>query len=146
MKIIFLKDIPKVGRKYEVKDVADGYGRHLISSKLAEVATPTSLLRVEKLQLRTVSEQKMHEELLKKNLETIQGTKVTLARKANEKGHLFASIHKDEVLKELQKETRIELPGEYMLLEKPIKELGVHDVSVVVGKHSAVFQVVVESL
>ena len=43
MKIIFLKDVPRIAKKYDVKDVADGHGRHLIMQKVAELATKEAL-------------------------------------------------------------------------------------------------------
>ena len=46
MKIILLQDVPKVGKKWEVKNVADGFAQNaLIPKKLAEVATPSALAR-----------------------------------------------------------------------------------------------------
>lgn len=146
MKIIFLKDVPRIGRKYEVKEVADGYGRHLLSSKCAEIATKDSMARVEKKMLVDAAQKKVHEDLLLKNLEALNGTTVTLSRKSNAKGHLFASIHKAEILEELKRVTRLDMHPDYVVLEKPIKELGMHEVPVTIGKHKASFKVVVEAL
>lgn len=146
MKIIFLKEVPRVGRKYEVKEVAPGYGRHLLASKLAELATKDSLARIEKKMLVDATQKKVHEDLLLKNLEALNGTTITLARKSNAKGHLFASIHKSEILEELKRATRLEMHPDYILLDKPIKELGTREVSVTIGKHHATFRVVVEAL
>lgn len=40
MKIILLKDVPKVGERGEIKNVSDGYARNfLFPQKFAEVAT-----------------------------------------------------------------------------------------------------------
>ena len=48
MKVILQKDVPKIGRKYEVKDVPDGYAQNfLLPRKLALRATPDSLRRLE---------------------------------------------------------------------------------------------------
>ena len=41
MKIILLKDVPKVGRRGEVKNVSEGFGRnYLLKKGFAQIATP----------------------------------------------------------------------------------------------------------
>ena len=146
MKIIFLKDIPKVGKKYEVKEVADGYGRHMVLQGLAEPATKETLARIEKKMLTDASQKKVHEELLLKTLESLGGATVTLRGKANAKGHLFASIHKEEILAELKRTTRLDMHPDYVVLERPLKELGTYQIPINIAKHRAVFTVVVEAL
>ncbi|MBI3634328.1 MAG: 50S ribosomal protein L9 [Candidatus Yonathbacteria bacterium] len=144
MKIIFLKDVPRIGKKYEVKEVADGYGRHLVLSRVAEIATPQAVASVEKKKIIDATQKKVHEELLIKTLESLDDTVITIFGKANEKGHLFASIHKDDILKELKRSTHIDMHPDYLILDKPLKELGSFKIPVVINKHRAVFTVVVE--
>ncbi|MFZ2832277.1 MAG: bL9 family ribosomal protein, partial [Minisyncoccia bacterium] len=60
MKIIFLKDVPRVGKKYEVKDVADGYGRHLVTQKIAEPATKESIARIQNKMATDATMKKVH--------------------------------------------------------------------------------------
>lgn len=146
MKIVFLKDVPRVGKKYEVKEVADGYGRHLLVNKTAELATKDSLARIEKRMLIDATQKKVHEDLLLKNLEVLSKTTLTLARKSNNKGHLFASIHKGEILDELKRMAHLEMHPDYIVLEKPIKELGTHEIAVVIGKRQGSFRVIVNAL
>lgn len=144
MKIVFLKDVPRVGKKYEVKEVADGYGRHLLLNKTADLATKDSLARIEKKMLTDAVQKKVHEDLLLKNIEALNGVTVTFVRKSSAKGHLFASIHKAEILEELKRATRLDMHPDYVMLEKPIKELGIHKISVIIGKHKVTFNVSVE--
>jgi len=145
MKIIFLKDVPRIAKKYDIKDVADGHGRHLIMQKVAELATKEAITRIETKKLADVSQKKMNEELLKKTLAALDGASLTFFGKANEKGHLFASIHREEVLVELKRALRIELHPDYLVLDKPLKELGEFQIPVVVGKTRAVLTVNVQA-
>ena len=47
MKVILLKDIKGVGRRGDVKEVADGYGRNfLIANKNAQLASPENLAKL----------------------------------------------------------------------------------------------------
>ena len=144
MKILFLKDIPRIGKKYETKEVADGYGRHLVTQKLAEIATPAALAQLEKKIMTDATLKKVHTDLLMKNLEDLSGATVTLHGKANEKGHLFASIHKEEVLAELKRATHLDMNPDYVILDRPIKETGTYEIPVVIEKHRVTFTVVVE--
>jgi len=146
MKIIFLKDIPRTGKKYEVKEVADGYGRHLVVQKLAEPATKEVLARVQGKMATDATMKKVHTELLMKNLEALSGAKITLKGKANEKGHLFASIHKEEVLAELKRSAHLDMHPDYVILDRPLKELGTYEIPVVIEKNRVTFTVMVESI
>ncbi len=146
MKIIFLKDIPRIGKKHEVKDVADGYGKHLVASGSAELGTPVNIARIKTKMVNDAVHKQVHQDLLLKTLDALNSASITLKGKANEKGHLFASIHKSEILAELKRSTRLEMNPDYVLLEKPIKEVGTFEIPVTVGNNRAVFKVVVEAL
>lgn len=145
MKIIFLKDVPRIGRKYEIKEVADGYGRHLVAQKVAEIATQETLSRIEEKKIAQDHKKKETEKVLNKALAILHGAILTLRGKANEKGHLFASIHKEEVLAEIKSAYHIDLDPGHLLLEKPLKELGTFEVPVVIGEGRAVLKVIIES-
>lgn len=146
MKIIFLKDIPRIGKKYETKEVADGYGRHLVVQKLAEPATKETVARIQSKMATDATMKKVHTELLMKNLESLSGAKITLKGKANEKGHLFASIHKDEVLAELKRSAHLDMNPDYVILNRPLKELGTYEIPVVIEKNRVTFTVVVDGI
>jgi len=140
MKVILLKDVPKVGRKYEIKNVADGYGRNfLIGRGLATLATPESEKRMVEKKNLAEAERVVNEDLLEKNLEGVSAARVLFVRKANEEGHLFAGIKKEEIVAELKKQAHIELAEEYIVLDHPIKELGEHKIAVSVRGKSAEF-------
>lgn len=145
MKVILLSDVRKVGKKLEVKDVADGYALNfLIPQGLAEVATPGAQKRADAIRENALRHKKVQEELLLKNLESVNGKSVTLSREANEKGHLFKGVHKEEIAAEIEKETRITLHPDYIGLEKPLKEVGEHEIEVKVQDKIAKVKVVIE--
>lgn len=146
MKIIFTKDVARTGRRYEIKEVANGYGRHLVSSGVAEIATPETVARIERKRSTDTTQKKVHADLLLKNLSDINGTTITLRGKANEKGHLFASIHKEEIIAELKRTTRLDMDPSFIMLDKPLKETGTHALPIVVDGHEATLTVIVEAL
>ena len=146
MRIIFLKDVPRVGKKHEIKDVADGYGKHLVAQKVAELATKEAITSLEKRMAASATMKKVHSELLMKNLEALAGTSITLRGKTNDKGHLCASIHFDEILAELKRATHIDMNPDYVVLERPLKEVGTYKIPVVIEKNRVEFEVVVEGV
>jgi large subunit ribosomal protein L9 len=140
MKVILNADVAKLGKKYEVKNVADGYALNtLIPNGLVEVATPSSLKALETKKAAVQASQARTEEVIMKNLKTIHGKVFEMAEKVNEKGHLFAAIHLDQVSSLIKSKTDVELPSAYLHVEKPIKEAGDHEVTIKVGKETATF-------
>ena len=146
MKVILLKNVPKVGSKYDIKNVSDGYALNfLIPHKMAEVATAATVKRVETMKAQDLAEKKVQEELLAKNIETISTTVVTLKEKANDKGHLFSGIHKEQILAALAAQARLTLHPDFLDMPKPIKETGEHKVLVKAGGKSSELRVMVEA-
>lgn len=147
MKVILLKSVPKIGSKYQVLDVADGYAMNaLLPRGLAQVATKSALARVAELKLTEDVDRKVREDLLMKNLASIADVTVEYVGKANEKGHLFAGIHKEEIIDALKKQDRVDITPEYLILDKPIKEVGEHKITVDVQGKTAEFTLVVKAL
>ena len=124
MKVIFLKDVEKIGKKFEVKEVKDGYARNfLIPQGLVKLATVEAL---KWLEIQKDIEEKKAEEGLKKTQEiasAIVNQEIVIFVKVGEQDQLFESINAQKIserLKELGfdiKKTQIDLP-------EPIKEIG----------------------
>ncbi len=147
MKVIFLKQVPRVSKKYDVKDVADGYALNfLFPQGIAEMATEKSLARLEKLKEANTASEKVQADLLAKNLESLKEITLTIDAKANEKGHLFAAIHKDELAVLLSEQTKINIPESSIELPKALKEVGEYNIEVKAGENSASFKVVVNAI
>mgnify|MGYP001586757199 FL=1 len=147
MKIILNQDIPKVGKKYDVKNVADGYALNfLIPRGLAMAATVGALKKLEIAKTQLTVEKKVQEDLLIKNLKSLDGAKIEIAEKANDKGHLFAGLHKEQIIPEIKKQTGLDVLPEFLVLDRPIKETGEQMIEVKVQDKTAKFVVVVKSV
>lgn len=146
MKVILLKSVPKVGRKYDLITVSDGFAMNALFPKgLAELATPKAIERVQVLKATEEADRKVQEELLLKNFKEISGTTIEISGRANDKGHLFAGIHKEELISALKDQARLDITPDYIVLEKPIKELGEHKIEVKVQDKSAEFTLVLKA-
>ena len=124
MKVILLQDIENLGKKYQVKEVKDGYAKNfLFPQKLARPADKAGLLWLEK-QKKIL--EKEAEESLKKMQELaskLDGIELTFSLKTGEKGTVFGSITKQHIYEKL-KEMGFEVKKSNILLEEPIKEIG----------------------
>jgi|SRR3989344_8905016 len=154
MKVIFLHDVPRVGRKHDVKEVNDGYAMNfLFPRKLAVLATPKALAELERRKKEITIEREVQEDLLLKNLEEIKGKVITIKAKADEKGHLFSAIHPKAIVEAMKSEHRADISEESIVLEKPVKEVGEFDIQIKVrsasptgGDKKSSFKLVVEKI
>jgi len=134
MKIILLQDVSKVGKKWEVKNVADGFAQNsLIPRRLAEAATGAAVKRAEAARADSDTKRVMGADALAKNLKKIEGARVEISAKANEHGHLFAAIHENDILKALKQKTGVEVAPEFLKIVHPIKTAGEHRIDVSAG-------------
>lgn len=147
MKVIFLKDVPRVGKRNDVKEVNDGYAMNfLIPKKLAELATTKAINALEQQKKEMILERTMAEQALMKIMNEIKDKEVTIKGKANEIGHLFSAIHKKEIVEALKREHKIEINEDFLDLEKPLKETGEFDVTVKVKDKKTTFKVIVSKI
>ncbi len=147
MKIILLQDVPKIGKKYEIKNVSDGFARNfLIVRGLAKVASLENTRAVESLKRIAAENTKKKESLLKENLLKLTSDNMRLAIKANanENGGLFSGLDKTEIAKRINQKTGIEIAAEMILLERPIKQIGEYDVEIAFGKERPKIKIAVE--
>jgi len=124
MKVILLQDIENLGKKYEVKEVKDGYARNfLIPKGLVKPATKQALKWLE-IQKEILA--KKAEEELKKIQETvskIDGLEIIIPVKVGEKGELFEKITAQKIAEKI-KEMGFEVKKNQIILENPIEALG----------------------
>ena len=129
MKVILMKDVPKVGLKGETKEVSDGYARnYLFAQNLAVQATVQAVASVKKE--KQVAERKEERGMkeageMAKKLEAYQ---LRLQEKANDSGGLYAAVTADTIAKGLKKAGH-EITSAMVDLQEPIKELGEHELT-----------------
>ncbi len=146
MKIILLKDVPKLGKRFELKDVSTGYAiNFLINKGLAITATKEALKKIEKEKGVIETEKKIQDELLLKNIAELKSANIIIKAEANPKGHLFAGIHADSLVKTIGELTRINIPEDIIVLDKPIKTVGEHEIKVKIGQKDDIFKIKVEN-
>ncbi len=146
MKVILLEDISGVGKKWEIKEVKDGYGRnYLLARNLVKIATAGVLEDAKLKRRQEVQRRAIQENLLQKSLESLKDSVITIERKANEKGHLFDGLDVREISGILEEKLKAEVPLEYIKLEKTIKEIGKHKIAIRKGDWETSFEIEIKS-
>jgi len=131
MKVILLQNIPKIGKKYEAKEVADGYAvNYLIPNGLVKVANAKGL-RLAKKQGEIMATKAAEElEEIGQAARKMEGLEVELAVKVGDKDQLFEKITPQKIAARLQ-EMGYEIRKEQVKLNQKIEEVGEFDAKIV---------------
>jgi large subunit ribosomal protein L9 len=133
MQIIFLKDVPKLGKKDDVKTMNDGYVHNfLLPRKLVEIATPQALAKLADRKASRDTDHAFHQARMETTAKSLDGVKVNLSALANEKGVLFKAITYHDVAPLFEKVSGVIIP-EDVFHDVHIKSIGEHLLSVNIG-------------
>jgi len=130
MQVILLEDIPSLGKIGDMVKVSDGYGRnYLIPKKKAVFATEKNL---KTLQHEKVLVQQRLGKMKKdagKMVQEIEKLSCTFAKNVGESGKLFGSVTSMEI-EAFLKENGMDVDRKKIILEEPIKNLGMYTVAI----------------
>ena len=131
MKVVLLQDVRKIGKIYEIKEVADGYAiNFLIPKKLVKKATKEVVDWA--LEHQKKNEEKAKTDLGKtaKLLSQIDGLEVEITAKTGDKGQLFEKINTPKIATRLQ-EMGFDIKKNQIILEQDIKEVGEYEAKII---------------
>ena len=130
MRLILTHDVDDLGHAGDVVDVADGYARnYLVPRSFAIKATDGALRQAEAMRLvreETLAAAKDEAETFAQSL---TGTRVVVAAHASDEGKLFGSIGETDIAAAITKFTGIEVDPKLVVLDAPIKGIGLHEVA-----------------
>ncbi len=130
MQVILEQDVPNLGQKGELKDVAPGYARNLLIPKgMAVEATPARLREWKKRQEKEEMLNKQLEEQARKKAEKLSAIELIIAMPAGEGGRLFGSVTPADIAEKLS-EQGFDVDKKDIEVDGPIKSLGSHTVSI----------------
>lgn len=134
MKVILMQDVKGQGKKGQLVDVSDGYGRNfLLAKKLAVLATPENLNTIkqqEKARKAQEAAEKAEAQEVAKKLESLT---VKIIAKAGEGGRLFGAVTAKEVSEALNAQHGINIAKAKLVMEEPIKACGGYKVRAKLG-------------
>lgn len=130
MKVILLQDIAKTGQKGQVIEVSEGFGRHLMKQKQAQVAAPNIVKKLE-------DEQKKKQEQIRAELSKNQemaakldGEEFEIHASAKD-GGFYSAVGAAEIMKVIKQKTGISVQTDQIKIKKPMKEAGSHTIFIV---------------
>ncbi len=130
MKVILIQDVDRLGKTGQVISVATGYARNfLIPSNKAKVATPGNMKILEVLKKKESAEEAKRVEAARALANRISNLSLTISVEAGEEEKLFGSVTGD-IIADALKEEGIEIDKKDIVLDEPIKKLGVYQVAV----------------
>jgi len=135
MQVILLQDIKNLGKKFDVRNVSDGYARNfLLPKKLAEIATEEAIKKLEKK--KAAEEKKLRElKILTEELaEKLSGQEFHFYPQITKKGELFGSIKKEDIKKAIKdKFEEVKKLNLEVELERPLKEAREYEIAIHLG-------------
>lgn len=130
MEVILLQRIGSLGQMGDVVSVRDGYARnYLLPQKMALRATKENLAQFEsqRVQLEANNlEQKKEAEAIGERLE---GQSFIAIRQAGDTGQLYGSVSPRDIA-DVITEGGFSIDRRQIVLDRPIKELGLHEVTI----------------
>lgn len=130
MQVILLEDIPSLGKAGDLVKVSDGYGRNfLIPQKKAILATEKGLKMLEHQKRQVQHRMGKMKKDLDKVAQQIEALSCTFTKSVGESGKLFGSVTSMEIETYL-KENGIEVDRKKIVLDEPIKSIGMFTVPI----------------
>ena len=128
MKVILIKDSPKVGKVGDIKEVASGYALNfLFPQGIAKVATPAGIRQVEEIKRKRAEELADEKRSLLLQANALRDRSVVIRTKAEE-SRLFGSVGAEEIAAALSVEG-IEIDPKILDIPKPFKMVGQYEVT-----------------
>lgn len=128
MKVILQQDVKKVGKKGDIVEVSEGYGRNFLMPKKYAIEANAANLNVATAQKNSADRKKQQQKdeavLMAAQLSKIE---ISILVKVGENGKLFGSVTGKDVAEALQKEYKIEIDKRKIEIQGEIKGLGNYD-------------------
>lgn len=130
MKVILIKDVPKIGKRLDIKEIPNGYAMNfLIPRGLAILASPAEIAKRDKEVQSQKDSKALEDSLVESHFTKAADETLIIKMQANSEGHLFSGITAKMICEKLFSERHIDIPEKAIILEHHIKSLGPHEIS-----------------
>lgn len=130
MKILLTEDVPSLGLAGEVHTVARGYARnYLIPRREAIIATRGALKQAEDIRQAAIRKRAQERSNADAQAEVLSGQQLLFNVRAGENDRLYGSITTSDIAESLEETVEFEVDRRRIVLNQPIRELGLYDVT-----------------
>ena len=134
MKVLLIKDVKTLGKRGEVKEVKDGYGKNfLIAKGFAKHATAEILEQHKLDEAQKAADEAAEIARLKEMAKKLDKLEIIITKKMGQNGGLFGAITKDEVALALLEQHNIEIDKKHITDKVAIKTIGEHELDLKLG-------------
>ena len=131
MKVILMQDLKGKGEKGDIVNVSDGYARNFLFPKNAAIEANAENTRDLELKRRSEERKKKVEmDKAREIAKSLSSATIVIKAKSGENGKLFGSITNKEIAEELNAQHKLSIDKKKIVLDEPIKTLGVREVEV----------------
>ena len=144
MKVVLRSDVPNVGKRGDMVDVANGFARNfLIPGGQAIAATDGINKQAESMRRKRDLADAKDREAAEVVARTLVPAVIKISAKSGAEGKLFGSVTSSDIVTAVQEQTGVALDRRKLQLHDSIKTIGTHEVPVQL--HSDVkFQITIE--
>ncbi|MCB6366394.1 50S ribosomal protein L9 [Intestinibacillus massiliensis] len=129
MKVILKADVKGQGKKGELVEVSEGYGRNfLLPRGLAELATADSINLMKQADAAKARRIELDKQAARETAEKLMAVKVLVRAKAGQGGRLFGAVTAKEISEALKAQHNIEIDKHKVMLGEAIKAFGTYTV------------------
>jgi large subunit ribosomal protein L9 len=127
MQVILRSDVPELGKRGDMLEVADGYARnYLVPKGLAMKATAGAAAQAASMRrardLRDAQDRAAAESLATALVPKV----ITVTARAGSEGRLFGSVTAGDIATAIAAQTNVQIDRRKLVLSEPIKSLGTH--------------------
>ena len=134
MKVILQQDVKGQGKKGEMIEVSEGYGRNfLLPRKLAVPATADAINTMNLKEKAHRAEEARQKAAAEATAEQLKNCMVKLTAKAGNGGRLFGAVTAKEISEALANQFQLDVPKQKIVLDEPIKAYGTYEVKAKLG-------------
>jgi large subunit ribosomal protein L9 len=131
MRVVLRNDVPTLGKRGDILEVADGYARnYLLPKGQAIKATPGGESQASAMRrardLRDARDRETAETVARRLVPQV----IRISARAGAEGKLFGSVTSADVVEAVANQTNVELDRRKLHMDEPIKSLGTHEVPV----------------